>query len=895
MSIVLDYVATTNSLTISDNGTIINVAGTGIDNSFSVPQTFQAGITASGSTSLQAVSGTTGTFTGAVSVSGFSNAGSTSLQAVSGTTGTFTGAVSVSGFSNAGSTSLQAGILQSGSAGTGNQSPLLNVGDAFSDFIADGMQWAIPSSASLTTDMPSGTAYLNSVRTLAPAVSGYSFPASNDTYVSINNSGLIDYQSVANGATAPTPTSGYVQTSKIVTSPIQSPTATLSTSTSGSLASGTYGIALVAFDATGYGAVGASGTVAVTSAQSGSGSIEISWVNPLNETSMDIYATIAGSTTLGLVASGVTGTTYTYTGSVAPGAAAPTVATSNAVQSVDYFVPVGKPLQAPYIARFGGVEGAGNDAGSAFLTGLSQNSKITLGGGDFYLYYSLQLPEKNIEIDLAGGNLILMGQANIMLPDPINGFNTIKFKNGTIQCGSTGTQAHLIYGTAAQQDIGAVLQLEAVTFTSQGNNQYYIGGNLSNSSVSESFMILNSSAAGGGIDYKANTASASVDGLFVGVVSGFPSAVMNSINIDGTANSFGVQGLTISRLVSLGANTAININGSTDVINISDSVLDFCQTPIVANGSSGSFSSFLQLSNTYLGNNSSANSSISGNGLANLTANNLTVGNYNSSNTSYVVDTNNLGGDTFQTFVGVVTTGAAVSGLTTSPEVNSVGVVINGVPTPNVISCTQSYTKYTPLEVSLYQTGGVVFALDTSTAANTITLSYALNPAINNGTVLRFAAANNNTGAVTVSVNGTSYPLDGSGGALRGGEIITPYCYEMICVESTFFLVGQAYGAKNTTALIATNGSNFSAPTSGGGTIFMPLQGNGKQVILTFGAYENDTTTSQTIDFPTAFGVTPLILGNNTGLTLTASTTGVTITAPDSTTAYSGTAVIMGN
>ena len=229
---------------------------------------------------------------------------------------------------------FQSAILQSGAAGAQNESPLLNVGDAFSDFIASGMQWAVPSSASLTTSMTSGSAYLNSVRTLVPAVSGYSFPASNDTYVSVNNSGVPAYQSVANGAAAPAPNSGYVQTAKVVTSPIQSPTATLSTSTSGSLASGTYGIALVAFDATGYGTVGASGTVTVTSAQSGSGSIELSWVNPLNETGMDIYATTAGSTTLGLVASGVTGTTYTYTGSVAPGAAAPTVATSNAVQSI---------------------------------------------------------------------------------------------------------------------------------------------------------------------------------------------------------------------------------------------------------------------------------------------------------------------------------------------------------------------------------------------------------------------------------------------------------------------------------------------------------------------------------------------------------------------------------
>ena len=108
MSIVLDYVATTNSLTISDNGTITNVAGTGINNNFTVPQSFAAGVAVSGSTILQAVSGTTGNFTGAIGASGFTNSGSTILQAVSGTTGNFTGAVGVSGFTNSGSTTLQA-------------------------------------------------------------------------------------------------------------------------------------------------------------------------------------------------------------------------------------------------------------------------------------------------------------------------------------------------------------------------------------------------------------------------------------------------------------------------------------------------------------------------------------------------------------------------------------------------------------------------------------------------------------------------------------------------------------------------------------------------------------------------------------------------------------------
>ena len=330
MANVLQWNQSTNSFSVSGATSVTPVVGEGIDNNFSVAQTFGAG------------------------------------------------------------------ILQAGAAGTGNQSPLLNAADAFSDFIADGMQWAIPSSASLTTSMTSGTAYLNSVRTLVPAVSGYSFPASNDTYVSFNNAGQVNYQSVANGATAPTPNSGYVQTAKVVTSPIVSPAATLSTSTSGSLASGTYGIALVAFDATGYGAVGASGTVAVTSAQSGSGSIEISWVNPLNETSMDIYATTAGSTTLGLVASGVTGTTYTYTGSVAPGAAPPTTATSNAVQGVMPILLFGAVVfnsKEKNVSDFGADPTGENYSDSAFYTALNSGGLIIVPAGTYKFQNSVTVPQ----------------------------------------------------------------------------------------------------------------------------------------------------------------------------------------------------------------------------------------------------------------------------------------------------------------------------------------------------------------------------------------------------------------------------------------------------------------------------------------------------------------------
>ena len=113
MATVLEYISTTNSLSVSGTAGVVNVAGTGINNDFSVEQSFQAGIAVSGSTTLEAVSGTTGNFTGAVAVSGFTNAGNTSVQAFSGTTGNFTGAVTA--LANAATTS---GSLAGTTAGT---------------------------------------------------------------------------------------------------------------------------------------------------------------------------------------------------------------------------------------------------------------------------------------------------------------------------------------------------------------------------------------------------------------------------------------------------------------------------------------------------------------------------------------------------------------------------------------------------------------------------------------------------------------------------------------------------------------------------------------------------------------------------------------------------------
>ena len=273
MATVLDYNPSTNSLSISSSTgskpVIVPVAGSGIDNNFSVPQTFN---------------------------------------------GT---------------------INQSPGAGVSNQSPFLQASDMVSDYIVSGINPGVPSPASLTMTIPAGTAFVLGQRTLLQAAVADTYPASSDTYFSMTNTGQVAYTSVANGAAAPAAPANAINLLKVVTSPIgyTQPSLMLSTA-AGSLAAGTYEYQVIAYDATGY---GLAPLAVITTASTGE--IVLTWVAPLNAISYDVYGRIPGS--LGLLASGITALTFTDDGSITPGAAAPTVATSNAIQSITPLVDVG--------------------------------------------------------------------------------------------------------------------------------------------------------------------------------------------------------------------------------------------------------------------------------------------------------------------------------------------------------------------------------------------------------------------------------------------------------------------------------------------------------------------------------------------------------------------------
>jgi hypothetical protein len=82
--------------------------------------------------------------------------------------------------------------------------------------------------------------------------------------------------------------------------------------------------------------------------------------------------------------------------------------------------------------------------------------------------------------------------------------------------------------------------------------------------------------------------------------------------------------------------------------------------------------------------------------------------------------------------------------------------------------------------------------------------------------------------------------------------------------------------------------ASLAGTTAGSVTWAQYMQGALKAFAAQALNYENNTTNSQTITFPTPFVNAPVVTVNTTGLTVTASTTTLTITAPNNTTLYSG-------
>ena len=115
----------------------------------------------------------------------------------------------------------------------------------------------------------------------------------------------------------------------------------------------------------------------------------------------------------------------------------------------------------------------------------------------------------------------------------------------------------------------------------------------------------------------------------------------------------------------------------------------------------------------------------------------------------------------------------------------------------------------------------------------------------------------------------------------------------MLQINGTGINVNQA------TAIYGISGGNNSIiDTTGisGGTIqgYQNTLFKRTEVVINFDNYVNSTANSQSVSFPYAFTQTPTVGTNDTGLVISATTKGITITSPENTTQYSGNVLIFG-
>lgn len=87
--------------------------------------------------------------------------------------------------------------------------------ESLGDFIASGLVWS--QTALLVGEMTAGVVYIDGERLVIGALSGINFTASKDTYVDVGVDGVVDYDPVANGASAPALAASHVRIAKVVT------------------------------------------------------------------------------------------------------------------------------------------------------------------------------------------------------------------------------------------------------------------------------------------------------------------------------------------------------------------------------------------------------------------------------------------------------------------------------------------------------------------------------------------------------------------------------------------------------------------------------------------------------------------------------------------------------
>ena len=123
------------------------------------------------------------------------------------------------GIDDANISSISGSKINAGTIPASAATPEANVetrmAESHADFIASGCLWS--AGGGLTGSMTSGVVYIGGVRVTVAAISSYTFTASQDTYISVSNTGSVSYAPVANGASSPSLPANTAWLAKVVT------------------------------------------------------------------------------------------------------------------------------------------------------------------------------------------------------------------------------------------------------------------------------------------------------------------------------------------------------------------------------------------------------------------------------------------------------------------------------------------------------------------------------------------------------------------------------------------------------------------------------------------------------------------------------------------------------
>jgi len=224
---------------------------------------------------------------------------------------------------------------------------------------------------------------------------------------------------------------------------------------------------------------------------------------------------------------------------------------------------------------------------------------------------------------------------------------------------------------------------------------------------------------------------------------------------------------------------------------------------------------------------------------------------------------------------------------------------------------------YIGLSPNIYITGYLVSIRGSDFGGTNINLNYnsttmglTTNVAIEDSTVVGYNSLFNLTNATVnfIKLHGINLiPGGGTNVLLTSSSPVIAGLLDMHDVANTSSIPNLANNVSFSEYIIegfeTVSGTAMTLPTQSttsgttAGTVKMDAviyRTSYKKYVITFSGYENDTTTNQTINYPLPFSTSAVITGNNTGLTISTTTSGITITSPNSTTTYSGIVIVEG-